>query len=137
METYLYLGRRDKKGVKVLTVFGSQNSPRIRVEDIKSLHLYPSLETSLEKTIYEHRFLWEVWIEGANNFEELKEKLKQRGYRNIPMHAEQTHPIKQNTIPYIKKSKNNTMLERNSKKLLPTPNTTLRNRKRTTINFNN
>lgn len=90
---YLYMGRRDKKGVKILSVFSGTNLPRSRVEDLRNLHLPSLMENAISKTIHENRLLWEVWIEGAERFDELKQKLEKRGYRNIPLHADQIHPV--------------------------------------------
>ncbi|MCK9459699.1 MAG: hypothetical protein M0R80_08675 [Proteobacteria bacterium] len=142
---YLYLGKRDKKGIKVLTVFPGKELSRAKVDNIKSLHLPPDIELALQKTIQEHRFLWEIWIEEAADFNDLKTKLEKRGYRNIPIHAEQLNPLKQfyNTTktapqPDISalRSKSRTMLERNSKKNLTSSNANFGNRKRTTGGFN-
>jgi hypothetical protein len=112
---YLYLGKRDKKGVKVLTVFSGSKLPRSRVEDVKSLHLPDSLEIGLIKTIFDNRLEWEVWIESAKNFGELKDRLNKRGYKHIPMHTNSIYPQISKAIPdisgFAKKSK--TMLQRN------------------------
>ena len=141
---YLYLGKRDKKGIKILTVFPGKELSRARVDDIKSLHLPPDIELALQKTIQEYHLSWEMWIEEALDFNDLKNKLQKRGYKNIPLHADQLNPLKQfyNTRktpqPDISalRSKNRTMLERNSKKNLASSNTNLGNRKRTTGSFN-
>jgi hypothetical protein len=118
---YLYMGRRDKKGVKILSVFPGINLPRSRVEDLRDLHLPSLMENAISKTIHENRFLWEVWMEGAERFDELKKRLEKRGYRNIPIHADQIHPaikysqsgvrtIAPNLVPFDKTK--NKMLQR-------------------------
>jgi hypothetical protein len=140
---YLYLGKRDKKGIKILSVLSGEKVGRARVDDVKKLHLPPDIEIALIKTIHEHHMMWEVWIEEANDFEELKSKLHKRGYRDIPMHPKQLHPLRQfydaNKRNKIKpdtsffQNKNKTMLERNS---LSSSNTNLGNGKRTIGGFN-
>jgi len=138
---YLYLGRRDKKGIKVLSTFPGVTLAPARITDVKNLHLPPALESAVSKTAYENRFLWEVWIESAASFNALKEGLSKRGYRNLPLQADPIHPTgvyckkNQTIIPDTigLKKKADVMLERNSK--LALSNTILGNRKRTTNNL--
>lgn len=33
---------------------------------------------------YEHRMMWEPWIQSAVNFDELAKSLRERGYTNLP-----------------------------------------------------
>lgn len=91
---YLYLARRDKKGIKILSMFDAskrQVIPATRIIDIKTLNLSSGLEASLSHTIYENRMLWEVWLESANDYEQLKQMLRQRGYTDIPIHSAPLH----------------------------------------------
>jgi hypothetical protein len=92
MKLWLYLARRDKKGLKLLAVFSNTPViPSTRVQDIKSLRLSQELENDLAKTIYEQRMLWEPWLESADSYESLKAALKTRGYSNLPMQADAIH----------------------------------------------
>ena len=94
MKLYLYLGRRDKKGIKVLSVFRGQNAPASRVQNIEDLNLPSLLEREIKRTIYENRMMWEVWIEGAEDFGKLKKSLKNRGYSSLPVHSSPLHQPK-------------------------------------------
>jgi hypothetical protein len=138
---YLYLGRRDKKGIQILSIFPGTSLAPARITDVKNLHLPPALEAAVANTAYTNRFLWEVWVESATNFRTLKEKLSKRGYQNLPIQANPIHPTgiyckkNQKIIPDTTclKKKTDVMLERNSK--LALSDTILGNRKRTTTNF--
>lgn len=141
---YLYLGRRDKSGIQVLSTFATDEElPRTRVANIKDLHLPSPMEMALSNIAYEKRMLWEVWIESADDFRALRDKLSKRGYKNLPLHADQLHPSTQYRLPGKKKIapdtsllgvKKETMLQRNS---LASSHAALGNRKRTTPHFHN
>lgn len=83
---YLYLARRDKTGVKVLSVFpNSAETPPLRVGDVKDLNLPPNVEAQVAQAAYDDRMLWEAWIESADDYEDLKRSLRERGYSRLPV----------------------------------------------------
>lgn len=84
---YLYLARRDKKGIKILSIFSGNDCMATRLNDIKSLSLPNALEVDMYNKIFENRMLWEPWIESADNYNKLKEQLKKRGYSNVPVNC--------------------------------------------------
>lgn len=57
----------------------------------------------IQKTIHEHKFYWEVWLEAAESYIALKESLKKRGYRNIPLPTTPLHSMKIKSHVYKKK----------------------------------
>lgn len=81
---YLYLARRDKKGMKVLATFKGPLYPATRVTDIESLNMPKDLERKVARMIHEERMLWEPWIEGVESYNDLRDSLRGRGYSNIP-----------------------------------------------------
>ena len=81
---YLYLARRDKKEVKILSIFNGESLPATRVPEIKDLGLPAALETKIKATIYQNRLMWETWIESAENSAQLKSNLIERGYKDVP-----------------------------------------------------
>lgn len=85
IKNYVFLAKRDKSDIKVLTILKGGEHPATRVEDIKKLSLSPELEQKISVQVKEHKMLWELWIESAENFEELKKKLIKRGFRKLPM----------------------------------------------------
>ena len=87
MKYYLYLAKRDKKGIKVLTTFPGKEFPATKINDLSTLNLPEHLEKPIEKEIYDNRMLWEPWFEGAESYNDLVDSLKKRGYRNLPLHS--------------------------------------------------
>lgn len=84
---YLYLGKRDKKGVKVLTVLMGEHTSPNRITDLNELQLPNEVHKELEVMIHDNRMEWEPWIESANTYQELRASLKKRGYKNLPIHS--------------------------------------------------
>ncbi len=82
---YLYLARRDKKGLKILNTFlHDEDCPPLRVTDVKTLSLPKNMEAEIASATHEHRMLWEVWIETAADYAALKASLQSRGYTQLP-----------------------------------------------------
>lgn len=50
----------------------------------KDLQLTKESEKSLTETVHSNRMKWDLWIESANNYEELIKKLTNRGFSNFP-----------------------------------------------------
>jgi hypothetical protein len=65
---------------------GKKVSPT-RLSNVNDFNLLPSIESSINKSIHEKRMLWEAWIESSDSFAELKESLKKRGYKNLPVNS--------------------------------------------------
>lgn len=87
METiriWIYLARRDKSAVELLTsVLGEKQTPN-RLTDLAPLLLPQSVRNQIEKKVTENKLLWELWIESADNFDDLRTALRNRGYKQIP-----------------------------------------------------
>lgn len=104
---YIYLGRRDKSGVRVLARVRGYEILPTRVNDIEDLRLPADWTAQLKETIYENRMLWEPWAETALTYEDLKNSLRTRGYTNIPVSGRtelssynlSTPTINQNALP--------------------------------------
>ena len=88
VDTYIYLAKRDKKGIKILTIFLSQNHIPERLKNISDIPLDPNVSQKIEQIIYDNRLNWEPWIESAGTYEDLKAKLKKRGYIGIPLSSQ-------------------------------------------------
>lgn len=84
-KVYLYLARRDKKGVKVMAILNGPEIAAGRLADLKKLALPPAMEQQVEQQIYADRMLWEPWLESAESFADLKRKMKDRGYTSLPL----------------------------------------------------
>lgn len=104
---FLYLGRRDKSDVKILAKLkGVKQPPNRLTENLQSynLNLSDTWTHQLSETIYDNRMLWEPWLESASSYEELRSKLRQRGYKNIPMIDSPILDITKSQIPVINTS---------------------------------
>ncbi len=84
---YLYLARRDRKGLKIVSVLDGPNTPAIRLQDVKLLNLPQNMEGEVGRIIYDNRMYWEAWLESADSYEELKKAARNRGYRGVPSHS--------------------------------------------------
>jgi len=84
---FIYLARRDKKGVKVITTLMGECRP-LRLNNIDLLRLPREWKLFITSIIHKNRMYWEPWIESASSFKQLKQKLRSRGYRNLPMSGE-------------------------------------------------
>ncbi len=107
---YLYLARRDKMGVKLISTIPGHCLPA-RVANTHTLQLSLAQLESLNKIVHENRMLWELWMEGAENFETLCDALHHRGF---------VMPSSPQTIIHIQQIKvdntqgQRTMMKRNS-----------------------
>jgi len=82
---WIYLGKRDKSGVMILTQLQGKKIIASRLSNIDDLKLPIDYKDFLKTMIYENRMLYEPWIESASNYTSLREQLKARGYSNIPV----------------------------------------------------
>ena len=89
-EIYLYLTKRDKKGMRIIAKFLSKEQSAIRIteENITNLSIPINILNDINKKIYDSRMMWEVWAETSDSYLSLKKLLKKRGYKNIPMSAQ-------------------------------------------------
>lgn len=85
---WLYLARRDKRGVRVLTLLTGRPQNPVRLTDLGLLQLPEAWQAEIERVIDEERMLWEPWIESAPTFDELRERLKTRGYTGLPLNGQ-------------------------------------------------
>lgn len=87
-DVYLYLAKRDKGSIRILAKFQGRDQLAVRVEDLESFQLPPGWKNQLEQIVFDSRMMWEPWIESSESFDELRLKLKSRGYSNIPISAQ-------------------------------------------------
>ena len=88
MITHLYLLKRDKKGLRILSTFNTNNAIyATRINNIKSLNLPKNMELKILSIIEKDRMLWEPWIESSPTYRDLKISLMKRGYSKLPITA--------------------------------------------------
>ena len=81
---YLYLGRRDKKGIRILAKFQGTSQMATRIDNLAAL-IPPELAGPINQIIYDSRMMWEPWIESADSYNDLRASLKMRGYSGVPV----------------------------------------------------
>jgi len=83
---YIYLARRDKRGIKILSCFkNSQSCFPTRISDLKQLNLSDKMFNSIEKEIKDNKMMYEPWIQSSSSFNEFRQSLIKRGYSNVPI----------------------------------------------------
>lgn len=105
IDLYIYLLRRDKKGVRILSRMKSKYLGPIKIDDIAALNLPSNLAENLERLIHESRMMWVPWAETAKSYEELRGSLSRRGYINIPVNNQPEVRIYGSTLPVANVSK--------------------------------
>jgi len=107
---YLYLTRRDKAGVRIITALGGHEQSPVRLKDLNVLQLPAGLHGQIARIIQEDRMMWEPWVESADTYEALKTSLKRRGYSNLPVSSQpellsglfsQSPKAAQNNLPKV------------------------------------
>lgn len=82
---WIYLARRDKTGIRILSQFKGKKIMPTRVLNLPDLKLPTDYQDVLSKIIYDNRMMYEPWMESASNYASLRDQLKSRGYTNIPL----------------------------------------------------
>lgn len=100
---WLYLARRDKKGVQIIAKFLSRELDPIKLDNIKRLTLPESWEGKIFTYIEQNKIYWEPWIQTNSDFEDLKKSLRKRGYSDIPANGQPMIPV----VPQIVVNVNN------------------------------
>lgn len=76
---YLYLLKRNKKDVKIIgTMKCDGNLHPSRLNDVGLLQLDSKTYNSIKEIVEKHKMEWEIWIESADNYNDLKNKLIER-----------------------------------------------------------
>lgn len=86
---YIYLARRDKSSVRFLGGFpyASKVYPtKVRPEEVASLNMGPQTTSLVSREANENRMEYELYMETASSFEDLKSSLSGRGYSHLPSH---------------------------------------------------
>lgn len=90
---WLYLAKRDKKGIQIVANFLCRELDPIRLDDIKRLTLPISWESKIFEYIEQNKIQWEPWVQTSESFDDIKKNLKIRGYSDIPSNGQPMMPI--------------------------------------------
>jgi len=64
---------------------GKEEISPTRLKELTNLNLPSATTQKLTEIVYESRLEWEPWIESAESFDAIKEKVKKRGYSSLPI----------------------------------------------------
>tara|TARA_Y100000296_G_C5044094_1_gene191370 strand:+ start:66 stop:386 length:321 start_codon:yes stop_codon:yes gene_type:complete len=56
-----------------------------RIDDVRQLQLSQNWESKVGKVMYDNRMDWELWVEHAESYKDLRRKLNLRGITGIPL----------------------------------------------------
>lgn len=105
---FVYLGKRDKKEIKVLGILNNNKKchpTKIKIEQINEINLPNEIINSIKEEYKKNKLIWEIYLESSDSYEELKKSLFRRGYKNLPLH--------QITLNIIKSQINEKIFEEN------------------------
>ena len=85
---YIYLGRRDKSGIRIILISQGQAIMATRLENVDALGLSMDIANQIKQIIYDNRIYWEPWIQSDDTFDDFRAALKIRGYTNIPLSSQ-------------------------------------------------
>lgn len=117
-KVYLYLIKRNKGDAKVIgSVISTHQFQASRLSDLGVLGMSSQERTDLEKVIESHRMEWEPWLESADDYLQLRDKLHKRGVNappstNTPLINFSASELSK--VVAVKLNKNKTMIRRMS-----------------------
>jgi len=83
-KTWMYLGRRDKTEVRIITSVYSKYMLPVSVTNVNQINLPLLWQEEINQIIATNRLLWEFWLYQAVDYRTLRYELKTRGYTNVP-----------------------------------------------------
>jgi hypothetical protein len=85
-------------------IFSSQNHVPQRANNLSNIPMDVNVLQKIQQIAYDNRLNWEAWIESAETYDELKNKLKKRGYTGIPMSQQPEVPSSRKVVNRVTKS---------------------------------
>lgn len=85
MQHFLYMLKRDKKGMILLMVFNGEKISKTPINDFKILGFDKEKTKILEDFYSPYKMNYEVILESHDDFNSLKKKLLERGCKNLPI----------------------------------------------------
>lgn len=85
---YVYLARRDKKGIKIISSFPHSSKcypTKINIKDLQKTQLSAKIQQQISIEFVKNNLIYEIYIESATSTNELRSSLVSRGYENIPL----------------------------------------------------
>lgn len=86
---FVYLAKRDKKEVKFLGIVNNNKKccpTKIKLEEINKINLPNKIINLITEEYKKNKLIWEIYLESASSYNEIKKSLVKRGYKNLPLH---------------------------------------------------
>lgn len=87
-QIFIYLARRDKKGIKNLFNFPYKTKvypTKINNSNIEHFQFSEEIKNVLYSELFTNKMLYDLYIESAESFQKLKDSLIKRGFKNLPL----------------------------------------------------
>lgn len=87
-QIYIYLARRDKKGIKIITNFPNKTfcyPTKININNLEKLQLSNNILNLIKLEFEKDKLTHELYVESATSPSDLRASLVRRGYKNIPL----------------------------------------------------
>lgn len=83
---FIYLARRDKKGIKCIASFEyDKKCFPSKITNLENSISSIEIKKNIQEEIVKNKYIYEIYVETASSFIELKKSLLRRGYRNLPL----------------------------------------------------
>lgn len=83
MKHFLYLCKRDKKGVVLLLTLSGGKIPITYLNNFDNIGLPDNIKQKCERYYDSLRFNWQIVVESNDSFDIIKKNLHKNGYKNI------------------------------------------------------
>lgn len=85
-KAYLYLAKKDKKGIKILSEMEyNSNIFTTKLTNLDNFNITKNQKIAIDKIINENKMNYDLYIESSDNFQLFIESLHNRGYKNLPI----------------------------------------------------
>ena len=87
-QIYIYLVRRDKKGIELLTNFPNKTfcyPTKVHIDNLEKLQLSKNITNFIKSEFAKNKLTHEIYIESAASPIEFLSSIIKRGYKNIPL----------------------------------------------------
>jgi len=82
---FLYMARRDKFTVEFISTSDSKNKDFYKRNlQVNQINLNNEQKFQLEKIYYPNRMDWELIVEEAADINQIRDRLRKRGYKYVP-----------------------------------------------------
>ena len=85
MQQFLYLAKRDKKGIILLSYFEGQKVSKTFVKSISDIGLIEKDAQIIQEFYKKYHMDYQIVFESAEDFKSLKQKLLEKGFTNLPL----------------------------------------------------